>query len=372
MSENPTLASVTLAYKPHLGETVARLRQLYERKAGDRIFARFPLRTRALARFAEHYGEGFCDYPLVEDRVGFWDTHMAELSAAEDDSVPAAYLSEMDQGLYGGMLGGETQFLSDPATGWISSMVKPLLKDWSELDRLHFDPENGWWRRYLGQLDRYTEAARGKFCVSHFILIDSLNFVFELVGATNTYLALDEHPDDVRRAIDLAFDLNVRVQDEFFARVPLLDGGTPSNMAGWLPGGRIVSESVDPFHMTSVDYFERWGRDPIERMLNHFDGGVFHIHGNGRHLLEAVCSLPRVKAIRMGDDHPYPSAFDIRHDLHRRAGGVPLIVEAEFQPFCDALAERTLPGGIRYVVAGAPNVSAVNRLMEQVRAYRAP
>ncbi len=372
MNENPAPASATLAYKPQLGAAVVRLRLLYERAAGDRIFARFPLRTRALKRFAEQYGEGFCQYPRVEDRIAFWDAHLAELSAVEDDSVPVAYLSEMDQGLYGGMLGGETQFLSDPATGWISSMVKPLLKDWSELDRLHFDPENGWWRRYLGQLNRYVEAAKGRFCVSHFILIDSLNFVFELVGATNTYLALDEHPDDVRRAIDLAFDLNVRVQDEFFARVPLLDGGTPSNMAGWLPGGRIVSESVDPFHMTSVDYFERWGREPIERMLNHFDGGVFHIHGNGRHLLEAVCSLPRVKAIRMGDDRPYPKAFDIRHDLHRRAGGVPLIVEAEFESFCDALAERTLPGGIRYVVAGAPDVSAVNRLMEQVRAYRAP
>jgi hypothetical protein len=105
-------------------------------------------------------------------------------------------------------------------------------------------------------------------------------------------MALDEHPDQVRRAIDLAFDINVRVQDEFFARVPLLDNGTASNMAGWLPGGRIVSESVDPFHMTSVDYFERWGREPVERILRRFDGGVFHLHGNGRHLLEAVCSLP--------------------------------------------------------------------------------
>ena len=77
------------------------------------------------------YGEGFCQYPDVSERIAFWDEHLRELAALEDDNLPVAYLSEMDQGLYGGLLGGEAQFLSDPATGWISSMVKPLLKDWS-------------------------------------------------------------------------------------------------------------------------------------------------------------------------------------------------------------------------------------------------
>jgi hypothetical protein len=372
LSSDRSCVPAALAYKPNLGETLARLRRLYDRRAGDQIFARFTFPTTALRRFAERYGQGFCDYPNISERVEFWDQHLAELSILEDDSVPAAYLSELDQGLYGGMLGGQALFLSDPATGWISSMVEPLLQDWSELDRLRFDPANFWWRRYLDQLDQYLQAASGKFCISHFILIDSLNFVFELVGATRTYMALDEHPDHVRRAIDLAFEINVRVQDEFFARVPLLEHGTASNMAGWLPGGRIVSESVDPFHMTSVDYFERWGREPVERILSRFDGGVFHLHGNGRHLLEAVCSLPGVKTILMGDDHPYPSAFDIRHPLHARAGGVPLIVRTTFEPFRAALAERSLPGGMLYIVDGAPDAAAINRLMEQVRTYRWP
>ena len=31
------------------------------------------------------------------------------------------------------------RFLAHPDTGWISSMVPPLLSDWSELDRLAFD-----------------------------------------------------------------------------------------------------------------------------------------------------------------------------------------------------------------------------------------
>ena len=70
----------------------------------------------------------------------------------------------------------------------------------------------------------------------------------------------------MREAIEFAFQLNVEVQRTFFQHAPLLAGGTCSNMVEWIPG-RIVSESVDPFHMTSVDYFEQWGREPVERIL---------------------------------------------------------------------------------------------------------
>jgi hypothetical protein len=174
----------------------------------------------------------------------------------------------------------------------------------------------------------------------------------------------------VRRAIDLAFELNLVVQETFFQHVPLLAGGTASNMAGWLPG-RIVSESVDPFHMTSVDYFEAWGREPAERIIRRFDGGVLHIHGNGRHLLEAVSTLRGLKAIYLGDDRGFPQAFDVLGDLQRRSGNVPLVVQAEFADFCQRLDRHTLPGGVFYHIAQTPSADAANRLMEKVRAYRA-
>ena len=182
--------------------------------------------------------------------------------------------------------------MADPATGWISSMVKPAMEDWAEFADIRLDTSHPWWERYRQLLETFRSAGLGKWGTSHFILIDGLNFVFELIGATRTYLSLSENPEMVQKAIDFAFDLNVHVHEEFFRTVPSLQGGTFSNFAQWLPG-RIVSESLDPFHMTSVAYFERWGREPAERIMNHFDGGVIHIHANGRHLLEAAATAPR-------------------------------------------------------------------------------
>ena len=359
----------TLAHKPNLDCVLKRLRSLYERQAADRIFAKLDVPNATLDEFRQQYSAGYCDYPEPAARIDFWNRLLAERAAVDDDSVPSVYLSEMDQGLYGGVLGGEVQFMAHPENGWISSMVAPLLDDWSQFDSLRFDRSAVWFQRYLKQLDTFIDGAAGKFGISHFILIDGLNFVFELVGATSTYLSLDECPETVRRAIDFAHDLNLAIQKTFFDRVPPLAGGTASNMVQWVPG-RIVSESVDPFHMTSVKYFETWGREPVERILAEFDGGVLHVHGNGRHLLQAVSTIKGLKAIFLGDDTGFPRAFDVLGELQSRTGDVPLVVQVDFNSFTEALQQKRLSGGVLYKVSAVPGVDTANRLMETVRDYR--
>ena len=140
-------------------------------------------------------------------------------------------------------------------------------------------------------------------------------------------------------------------------------------MAQWLRG-RVVSESVDPFHMTSVDYFERWGREPVERIIGRFDGGVLHIHGNGRHLLEAVSTIRGLRCIYLGDDKDIPFAFDVLSGLKARVGDMPLVVGVEYPAFVDALRARRLPGGVYYRVSGVPDADTANRCMDLVRAWR--
>ena len=360
---------IDLAYKPNAGEVIDRLRLWHARQAMDRILATFSIPSAALDEFGGKYAHGFCEYPDPSERIAFWDKLLRERASLEDDSIPSAYLSEMDQGLYGGLLGGKVQFMAHPENGWISSMVAPLLGDWSQFDALRFDRSRPWFEQYLRQLKVFAAGAAGNFGISHFILIDGLNFVFELLGATQTYLSLSERPEMVRRAIDFAFELNAAVHEAFFEHVGPLRGGTASNMVQWVPG-RIISESVDPFHMTSVAYFETWGREPVERIFARFDGGVLHIHGNGRHLLEAVSSLKGLKAIFLGDDRGFPMAFEVLPQLRARTRDVPLVVQVDFGPFADALKAHGLCGGVLYKVSGAPDADMANRLMGEVRRYR--
>ncbi len=359
---------LSLRYCPDVGARMERLRSLYTDRPQDQIFARMEVETNALRKFAAKYPPGYTDRPELAQRVAFWDELLAERAGIHDDSIPSAYLSEMDQGLYGGMVGGKVQFMAHPENGWISSMVPPILEDWEGFPNLAIDQQSPSYHFYRQELEIFREASRGKFGISHFILIDGLNFVFELFGATQTYLELVDRPEKVREAIEFAYQLNVVVQRTFFQHAPLLAGGTCSNMVEWIPG-RIVSESVDPFHMTSVDYFEEWGREPVERILATFDGGVVHIHGNGRHLLEAVSTLRGLKAVSLNDDLHFAPAFSVLGKLRRRLGDMPVVVRAEFPDFVATLASHQLEGGVLYKVLHVPDAETANRTMDRVRAY---
>jgi hypothetical protein len=328
-----------------------------------------------MAGFQERYsGDFMTDYPDPIERIGFWDRHLSERARLEDDSIPSAYPSEFDQGLYGGLFGGDVRFLSMPhdgyiGSGWISSMVPPLLHDWSEFGRLALDAEAVWYRRYRDQLRIMSSAARGKFGISHLIVIDSLNFVFELVGATNTYISMYETPERVRQAIEFAYSLNQRVQDTFFEIVGTLEGGTCSWVLPWLPG-KIICESLDPFHMTSLKDLDKWGREPLERLVGNYDGAVLHLHANGWYLLESACSLRGVKALLLVNEKDHPPATEIGLDLRKRAGDMPLSMMAEYADFVAKLDRHALPGGVFYYVTGAPDIDEANRCMEKVRGYR--
>ena len=350
-------------------EVLERLRQLFVKRDPEVILAAMFPPNPAVPRFAQNHRDGFCEYPEPQERADFWADCLKERAKIQDDSVPTAYLSEMDQALYGGLVGGKAQFLCDASSGWISSMVEPILHDLAELDQLRVDINGEWIQRYRRHLAVFAESAHGRYGLSHFILIDGLNFAFELVGATKSYEALLDRPELVRRVIDFAFDLNVMVQKMFFDSVPQYHGGTCSNMIQWHPG-RIVSESVDPFHMTSVDYFEEWGRPNIERMFAAFDGGAVHIHGNGRHLLEAVSTLKGLKAMCLCDDRGFPPAFEVLPELKRRVGAMPVLVATGYDSFRQALDQHRLIGGVFYSVGGVLDVAAANRLMDQVRSYR--
>ncbi len=366
--------SFPLSYKPDGYFVLERLRRLYQDRDPSIILASMEIPSPVLRKMKVTHPAGFCEYPDPRQRARFWDARFREKIDVRDDSIPSAYLSEMDQGLYGGLVGGEVRFLSDPDMGWISSMCKPILNDWADFDQLapfdSTDQNNEWLARYVRQLDIFVEESRGKWGISHFILIDSLNFAYELRGATETYYGVIDHPETIKQVIDYAFDLNVKVQNILFERAPLLEGGTCSNFAGWIPG-RIVSESIDPFHMTSVDYFEEWGREPAERVLAQFDGGVIHIHGNGRHLFRAASTIKGLKAILLGDDKGFPPAYQILGQVRRQVGDVPLIVfDVEYADFCRALKEQRLLGGVFYHVKNVPDVDSANRCMDRVREYK--
>ena len=355
-----------MKYKKNFEQTLDRLKKFYNTKMESKILARMNIESKVLNKFKEEHKAGLCSYPDPVKRIEFWDAFLKERKDIIDDSIPSVYLTEFDQGLYGALVGGDIRFNVDPDNGWISSMVPPIIESWQEFDQLIIDYESGWLEKYKKQLDIYSRWAEDKFGISHFILIDSLNFVYELRGATQTYLDVEQNPGRIKQAKEFAFKLNTFIQDLFFEGIDLIAGGTCSNAGEWIPG-IVITESVDPFHMTSADYFEEWGKKEVEKIFNYYDGGIVHIHANGRHLVESVAEIEGLKGILFLDDLGYPSSFSLRHQLRKRAGDMPLILYVDYEEFIIALQDNDLAGGILYQVTDVPDVETANRCFEKVR-----
>lgn len=358
-----------MVYKNNYKEVIARLNSLYTGKGHDRIYARMCIANPAVEQYAKVHSNGETAYPDLNERIQFWDEYLYCYSGLEDDSIPACYLSELDEGLYGGLVGGEQRFVNDNSNGWVSSMTVPFIKDLRETSGFELNRENPWFILYEKQLELYKKAAEGKFGISHFILINGLNFLFEIRGATDTYYDVLENPVLTGRVMEFSYKLNVWVQETFFNRIGLNDGGTCSNMAQWVPG-RIVSESVDPFHLTSADMFEEWGRSPIEKVFAHFDGGIIHIHTNGYHLLSNVADIKGLKCIYMVDEDFGTQAYEKICELDSKRKSIPLSLSIPWDIFTTKLDKRELPPNILYNVSGVPDVEQANRLMQDVRGYR--
>ena len=352
---------------------INRLNELLTGRGMDRVYAIMPQRNPVIAEYAAGHQAGEVPFPDIEERAQFWTRVCAAHPAGLlDDSVPNCYLWEFDQGLIGGVLGADVRMLCEPASGHITSMTKPLAHNLEEALQARWDESSIWWRRYIGQMDVFARAAaRNGFGISHMTVLSGLNFLLELCGATDAYLALIDEPALAREVMAYSVRINQIIQRAFFDHVPLYAGGTASYAIQWMPG-RVIAESVDSFHMTSVDWFEEHGRWILEQTVQPFDGMMMHLHANGLHLLQGVSTVSKLQIITLGDDVTVPfRIYERLAELDKLRGPVPLAASIPCAVFEERLNAGTLTPNVLYYVQDVAGVDAANRLMERVRAYRA-
>jgi hypothetical protein len=355
-----------MRYKKNFREAVSRLIDLYSGKGRHRIFARMNIPNPYLDRYAKKNTDGPVTKPDFTERAIFWDQVLSVYTDLEDDSIPSCYLSELDQGLYAGLLGAEIHYIRHAASGWISSMVKPFIDNIHDAENLAFDPDNPVYRDYIRQMEIFKKQAQDKFGISHFICLDGVNFLYELRGATQSYYDLMDYPRKVKKILDFSIGLCISIQEDYFKTVGLYQGGTVSNVGQWIPG-KIVSESVDAFHLTSPAVFEEWGRGVVQNLFDRFDGGIIHLHTNGHHLLPSLRSMRGLKSIVFLDEDFAEPCYKKIDELHAGCKTVPMVISIPFSEFILRLDDKSLPGNTLYDVTDVPGLKTANEVMKKVR-----
>ena len=135
--------------------------------------------------------------------------------------------------------------------------------------------------------------------------------------------------------------------------------------------GQSVPMSVDCYNLCRPEVYAEFGRPFQQQLIDHFGGGNFHLHGNGRHLLGELSRLKGCLAASIDNDGSPVRAFDDLENVKRLAGPITPFVSCAPAEFDHRLRDGSLVGGVFYVVRSVPTVEEACRLMESVRGYRA-
>ncbi|MFC1671876.1 hypothetical protein ACFL01_01945, partial [Planctomycetota bacterium] len=201
-----------------------------------------------------------------------------------------------------------------------------------------------------------------------------LNFACEMREATQAYLDVYEHPDEMKALMNAGLDFNIQFQEAQMQRIGALEGGSWVWLAGWVPFERSISLSVDAYVICAVDTYVEFGFEWQARLIDHFGHGLMHFHCNRADLAAEVAKLPGLELFQFGGDtrDPVPE-IDRVPEIRKAVGDVPLMTDCPMDRFRKGLAEQTLPPNAWYRVKSDTPLSAdeANRLMDDVRAYKA-
>jgi len=369
-----------LAWKRNAEEALDRRRRFFRGEMLDGVLATLPVaydvsdEWEAFDRKWPQYEQGRArPFPSNEEIFERDMVGMQKRGQCEDDSLPACYsILDAGESMVSGMFGKEMNFLHRPRGPAIS---KPcvVLEDYSHIGELSFSIDNKWARRFLEIQDYFAEHMGDRFAQHPCLTMDALNFVCEIRGATQAYLDLYVHPEELRDLMEIGLDFNVRFQEAQMERTGSYADGSFVWLGGWVPFPAAVSLSVDAYVICSPEHYIEFGLEYQSRLIERFGAGLMHFHCNRVDLAAEVAKLPSLRLFQFGGDpnDPKPSVAYVP-EMKQVLGDVPLMVSCSMDYFMEHTEDGTLPTNVWYGVGGGPlSVDEANRLMEKVRAYRA-
>ncbi|MCL5772125.1 MAG: hypothetical protein M1479_07615 [Actinobacteria bacterium] len=294
----------------------------------------------------------------------------------DDLKIPIAY-PELDfgNGMMGAIFGGKVIATSSQRRTY--TFNEPVIKEWSQINNLIFDPNNKWVKKITDCLKFFVDKDKeNNYLIRLFIIEEGANFVVSMRGTTQAFYDLADNPPELRELYSLGY----KVGSEFFEmkreivkkhNENILDNKEFADLA---PIHSVPLLDMDAYALCSPKIFETIGFEYKQKILNHFKGGLFYIHALGSHIVPIAAYLDDLTEIFLHDDPKCTKYFDRRVEMRRQTFNIPLEMFCNYKEFIKALEEKTLPGGVKYIMLVEDpenfSVAYLNDLMKKVKKYR--
>ena len=369
-----------LKWKRNLDETLDRRSRFFRREMQDSIlvsFASVSVDTsdewdRFDRKWGIHEVGGRRSFPSNEEIFDRETIGLAKRGEVQDDWLPVSYsILDAGESMIRGLFGKDMEFLHRRHQAAFS-LPEPLMPDYSSLSDCRFSLNNPWTQRFLSVQEYFAEHADGLFAQHPCLTMDALHFACEMRGATQAYLDIYEHPDELRQLMEIGLDFNVRFQEAQMDRIGGFRNGCFVWLGDWVPFSRAVSLSVDAYVICSPECYAGLGFEYQSRLIKHFGHGFLHFHCNRADLAAETAKLPGLELFQFGGDPKDPKP-EIEHLPKMRAavGDIPIQIYCSMDDFLSRLDAGTLPANVWYNVGGSISVEQANQLMKRVPKYRA-
>lgn len=205
-------------------------------------------------------------------------------------------LASYGPNVFAGFCGGRPVFGAD--TVW----HEPVIDSLDESDKIHFDPENRYWKIHVETVAWFSKRLAGDEQLGMTDLGGPADWIASLMGAENFLIATATEPDRMRDfALRLATECN-RAYDLLYPKITACNDGIVNWMPVWSdrPMGTIQDDMSMNF---SPEMYQNVFFPALKAMAAHTEHTVLHWHdGCSHHVERLMAHIPEIDVVQFGHD----------------------------------------------------------------------
>jgi hypothetical protein len=211
-----------------------------------------------------------------------------------------------------GAMAMAAMFGSPPVFGKETVWYQTIIDNWGNWEWQFDSNTNPTWKAILAIMARFLENAEGKYFVGSPELGNGADVLSLMRGMDRLALDLYEHPEAVKRGVDVISDTWVNLMEQVYQMTTSANdsGDILAWMSLWAPG-RIDQIACDFSYIISPDMFREFFIPEIVKMGDWCEYGTYHLDGPAciKNMFDILLEIEQIKTIQFTPGAGSPPAY---------------------------------------------------------------
>jgi hypothetical protein len=212
-------------------------------------------------------------------------------------------------------------------------VAEPMGLSWEEIEKINFDKNSPWFKKYIEFLDILVKRADDKYPISHGWQDGPVDLAVNLRGHEQIAIDLMLEPKPAQALIERLGTFFIELFKESWKRLPLFHGGYFDAMYHlWAPES-IVRMQEDAVAVLSPDLYRSYVKPVDVRIASHFGCAFIHLHATSMIVLDQMLEIPGLRCYEINNDVGGPSIKTMSPYFRMvQRAKKPLMIRGSFTP----------------------------------------